>query len=204
MSAWIALGGSLLAGYVVGSVSFAVLIARAHGVDIFKLGSGNPGATNVLRNLGKKSGYACFLLDAFKGVAGALIGLGLARYGDSGYSADLFAIFGLAGAILGHSYSLFLGFRGGKGVATSIGGLLVIMPWVILLGVAVWLLVFYTTRYVSLASILLGLSLPISAIWFASRPGQVLCLVLAILLVVRHRSNIQRLLAGTENRSARK
>ncbi len=190
---------TLAAGYVVGSISFAVLIARQHGVDIFKLGSGNPGATNILRNLGKKAGYTCFLLDAFKGVAAALIGKGLASF-SPGVEGEVLAILGLAAAIFGHSYSVFLGFRGGKGVATTVGGLLVILPWVMLIGIAVWLLAFYSTRYVSLASILLGISLPVSAVFFASRLGLVLCLVLAVVIIFRHRSNIERLYRGTEPR----
>jgi acyl phosphate:glycerol-3-phosphate acyltransferase len=203
MTTWLAVAGSLVAGYVVGSISFAVLIAKAHGVDIFKLGSGNPGATNVLRNLGKKAGYACFLLDAFKGIAGALIGYGVANLLGTG-GGELCAIVGLAGAIFGHSFSVFLGFRGGKGVATTVGGLLAIMPGVMLIGVAVWLLVFYTTRYVSLASVLLGLSLPVGAALLEGRLELVLCLVLALLIVVRHRSNLRRLFRGTEPRTDRK
>jgi len=203
MTHWLAAAGSLFAGYLVGSISFAVLIAKAHGVDIFKLGSGNPGATNILRNLGKKAGYTCFLLDAFKGIAAVLMGYGLAHAigGGWGEGRELCGILGLAGAIFGHSFSFFLGFRGGKGVATTVGGLLVLLPLVMLIGLVVWLAVFYSTRYVSLASLLLGVSLPISALFLASRVGLVLCLILALLILVRHRANIQRLLAGTENRS---
>jgi glycerol-3-phosphate acyltransferase PlsY len=193
---------ALIAGYLIGSVSFAVLIARARGVDIFKVGSGNPGATNVLRVLGKPAGYGCFLLDAFKGVAAVLIGVGIAR--GFGAGTELTAIFGLSGAILGHSFSLFLGFKGGKGVATTVGGLLALMPYVMLIGLLVWLVVFYSTRYVSLASILLGLSLPVSAVLLGvGQASMVLCLLLAVLIVVRHRANIRRLLAGEENRASR-
>jgi glycerol-3-phosphate acyltransferase PlsY len=194
---------TLFSGYVIGSVSFAVLIAKNHGVDIFKLGSGNPGATNILRNLGKKAGYTCFLLDAFKGIAAALVGRGLATL-SPGVDAEVVTVIGLAAAIFGHSYSVFLGFRGGKGVATTVGGLLVIMPVVMLIGIVVWLVTFYSSRYVSLASILLGISLPISAAFLSSRTGLIVSLILAVLLVVRHRSNIQRLLNGTENRATRK
>lgn len=192
---------SLLAGYIAGSISFAVLIAKSKGVDIFTAGSGNPGATNVLRTLGKPYGYACFLLDGLKGVAAVLIGYSLAR----GAGADPMAvgIVGLFGAILGHSFSVFLRFRGGKGVATTVGGLFTLLPWVMLIGVVLWLVVFYSSRYVSLASIVLGVSLPLSA---ALLRGFGLpfyfCLALAVLIGVRHRSNIQRLLAGTENRAS--
>lgn len=194
---------TLVAGYVVGSISFAVLIAKQHGVDIFKLGSGNPGATNILRNLGKKAGYTCFLLDAFKGVAAALIGRGLATF-SPGVEAEALAVLGLAAAIFGHSYSVFLGFRGGKGVATTVGGLLVILPWVMLIGIAIWLAVFFSTRYVSLASVLLGISLPISALFLSSGTGLLLCLILATIIVVRHRANLERLYRGTEPRRPRK
>jgi glycerol-3-phosphate acyltransferase PlsY len=196
-----------LGGYIIGSISFAVLIARSQGVDIFRVGSGNPGATNVLRNLGKGPGYACFLLDAFKGIAAALLGYGLGVVFEfPPPSQDLLAIVALLGAILGHSFSAFLRFRGGKGVATTVGGLFVIMPWVMAVGAAVWVLTFLITRYVSLASILLGLSLPLAAMVLPQYgiAHILLSLVLAALILIRHRSNIERLRAGTEHRSGRK
>ncbi|MGC9451036.1 MAG: glycerol-3-phosphate 1-O-acyltransferase PlsY [Oceanipulchritudo sp.] len=194
---------SLLAGYLIGSISFAVLIAKSRGVDIFSSGSGNPGATNVLRALGKPCGYGCFLLDALKGTAAVLVAAGLAvQFGEG---VKLAGIFGLLGAILGHSFSVFLRFRGGKGVATTVGGLFALMPWVMLVGAIVWLAVFLTTRYVSLASLALGLSLPVSSFFIEEDPrALVFCLFLTLLIVVRHRSNIQRLIAGTENRATRK
>ncbi len=199
------------AGYLLGSIPFAVIIARAHRVDIFAVGSGNPGASNVLRALGKGPGYLCFFLDAFKGVAAALVGFGLAWYGDlthgsAEYSMGrMLAVACLFSAIVGHSFSVFLGFRGGKGVATTIGGLFVVVPWVMLMGVVLWLVVFFSTRYVSLASIALGVSLPFSAVAFKYPVWiSVLCLVLAAMIVLRHRSNIQRLVNGTELRADRK
>lgn len=190
----------IAAGYILGSVSFAVLIAKSHGIDIFKVGSGNPGATNVLRTLGKKAGYTCFLLDAFKGIGAALIGLGLSRNAPEA-SPELLGIVGLASAIIGHSFSVFLRFKGGKGVATTVGGLLMLYPLVMLIGIVVWLVMFYSFRYVSLASIALGLSLPISALFLSTRTGLVLCFLLALVIVVRHRANIHRLIQGTENRA---
>lgn len=191
---------SLLAGYLIGSVSFAVLICRARGVDIFRTGSGNPGATNVMRTLGKPAGYACFLLDAFKGIAAVLLAFGLAT--QLGGGPKLAGIIALCGAILGHSFSVFLRFRGGKGVATTVGGLLALLPPVMLVGALVWLVVFFPFRYVSLASLALGVSLPVSALFFYDDPRVlVFCLLLTVLIVVRHRSNIQRLLKGTENRA---
>jgi glycerol-3-phosphate acyltransferase PlsY len=200
MVAWLPYPLALLAGYLVGSVSFAVLISKARGVDIFTIGSGNPGATNVMRALGRPFGYACFLLDALKGVAGVLIGFGLAQL--SGEGTYLAGILGLLGAILGHSFSLFLKFRGGKGVATTVGGLFTLMPLVMLASAIVWLAVFSASRYVSLASIALGLSLPAGAWLIHDDPRTVgLCAFLALVIVVRHRANIRRLLNGTENRA---
>jgi acyl phosphate:glycerol-3-phosphate acyltransferase len=202
MPDWLSYPLALLAGYLAGSVSFAVLISKARGVDIFTIGSGNPGATNVMRALGRPYGYACFLLDALKGVASVLIGFGLAQM--SGGGASLAGVLGLLGAILGHSFSLFLGFRGGKGVATTVGGLFTLMPAVMLAGAIVWLVVFFSSRYVSLASIALGLSLPVSAFLIHDDPRAVgFCAFLALLILVRHRANIRRLLAGTENRAGR-
>ncbi len=198
-------------GYLMGAIPFAVVIARAHGVDIFTVGSGNPGASNVLRALGKGPGYLCFILDAFKGVAAAFLGFGLALFGDLAHASGghsmgrMLAVTCLFSAIVGHSFSVFLGFRGGKGVATTIGGLFVIVPWVMLVGIGLWLAVFFSTRYVSLASITLGVSLPFTAVAFKYPMWiSVLCLVLAAMIVLRHRSNIQRLCAGTELRAARK
>ena len=191
-----------LAGYLVGSVSFAVLITRARGVDIFTIGSGNPGATNVLRALGKPYGYACFLLDALKGVAGVLIGKSLAL--QTGLDPQLLGICGLIGAIVGHSYSLFLRFKGGKGVAVTIGGLFALLPAVMLIGVILWVVTFYIWKYVSVSSMILGISLPVSAL-ILGRSGLDLglCLLLAILILFRHRTNLQRLMAGTENRAGK-
>lgn len=200
MELWLLIPSSLVAGYLIGSISFAVLLARMRGVDIFTIGSGNPGATNVMRACGKPFGYACFLLDAFKGIAAVLVAAGLA--GESGEGASLAGIVALLGAILGHSYSVFLGFRGGKGVATTVGGLLALLPWVMVTGAVVWLVVFFLSRYVSLASIALGLSLPVSSFFLYPDPRVLIfCSFLCVLIILRHRSNIQRLLAGTENRA---
>ena len=182
-------------GYLLGAISFAVIIARSKGVDIFKEGSGNPGATNVKRILGKRWGHAVFTLDALKGFTATI--LPSMVYGD-----DRLAIIGLIAAILGHSFSVFLKFRGGKGVATTIGGLLVLMCPVLLLGLVVWLIIFYTKKVVALASIFFAGSLPISAyfIYGTEDPRFYLGLVLALLIVVRHRSNITRMFSGNESK----
>lgn len=194
---------ALAVGYLLGSIPFAVLIARRHGVDILKAGSGNPGATNVRRTLGKGPGNLCFALDALKGfvAAGGPVLL------LAGTPAEIAGLAGLIGALLGHSFSVFLRFRGGKGVATTAGGLLALMPIVLVAGVVIWLITFYSTRYVSLASILMGLSLPITAWVLGDRlPVSYLALsaFLALVIVLRHRVNLQRLAAGTEHRWEKK
>ncbi|TAF17727.1 MAG: glycerol-3-phosphate 1-O-acyltransferase [Verrucomicrobia bacterium] len=200
----------LLLGYLIGSVNFAVLVAKKHGVDILKEGSGNPGATNVKRVLGKGPGNLVFALDALKGFVGAGLPYLLLRVEDNPTAADIrfmICVAGFVGTLLGHCFSCFLKFKGGKGVASTIGGLLVLLPVPILIGAAIWGLVFTLSRYVSLASIALGVSLPLSCwllplctkltfgqseFWFAA--------AIAAFNVWTHRSNIGRLLAGTENR----
>lgn len=209
-----ALGIFALLGYLIGSVNFAVLVAKKHGVDILKEGSGNPGATNVKRVLGKGPGNLVFALDALKGFVGAglptLVGYVIATQGiDFVIQGDAFVhgVAGFVGTLLGHCFSCFLKFKGGKGVASTIGGLLVLLPIPILIGAAIWGVVFMLSRYVSLASIALGVSLPLSCwllplftkltfgqpeFWFAA--------AIAAFNVWTHRSNIGRLLAGTESR----
>jgi glycerol-3-phosphate acyltransferase PlsY len=205
-----AIGIFALLGYLLGSVNFAVLVAKKHGVDILKEGSGNPGATNVKRVLGKGPGNLVFALDALKGFVGAGLPYLLLRIEETGSAADIrfvVCVAGFVGTLLGHCFSCFLKFKGGKGVASTIGGLLVLLPVPILIGAAIWGLVFALSRYVSLASIALGVSLPLSCwllplctkltfgqpeFWFAA--------AIAAFNVWTHRSNIGRLLAGTENR----
>lgn len=183
-------------GYLIGSISFAVIVAKRKGIDIFTSGSGNPGATNVKRVLGAKWGNAVFILDALKGVVAA----GWPILFIGGEDPKL-AILGLLGALAGHSYSIFIKFRGGKGVATTMGGLLAIMPGSLLIGLIVWLLVFYSSRVVAVASLLFAISLPVSAGWLynLSGPRFLLGCVLCLLIVLRHKSNISRLLQGKEN-----
>ena len=210
-----AIGIFALLGYLIGSVNFAVLVAKKHGVDILKEGSGNPGATNVKRVLGKGPGNLVFALDALKGFVGAGLPHLLLRIDPSQTAIkDLFfvvCVAGFVGTLLGHCFSCFLKFKGGKGVASTIGGLLVLLPIPILIGAAIWGLVFTLSRYVSLASIALGVSLPLSCwllplatslklgpaeFWFAA--------AIAAFNVWTHRSNIGRLLAGTESRFVKK
>jgi glycerol-3-phosphate acyltransferase PlsY len=207
---FLALGIFAVLGYLLGSVNFAVLVAKKHGVDILKEGSGNPGATNVKRVLGKGPGNLVFALDALKGFVGAGLPYLFLRIEETGSAADIhftICVAGFVGTLLGHCFSCFLKFKGGKGVASTIGGLLVLLPVPILIGAAIWGLVFTLSRYVSLASIALGVSLPLSCwllplctkltfgqpeFWFAA--------AIAAFNVWTHRSNIGRLLAGTESR----
>lgn len=184
-------------GYFLGATSFAVLIAKSRGINIFKEGSGNPGATNVKRVLGAKAGNTVFVLDALKGFVAAMLPVLLVG-GGVGLQLGIIA---LISAIIGHSFSIFLKFRGGKGVATTMGGLLAVMPIILLIGLLVWAICFYSTRLVALASILFAVSLPISAAirFDTADPRFTLGMVLAVLIVVRHRSNIVRLLEGKEN-----
>ena len=189
---------ALLIGYFLGSINFAVLVAKYKGLDLFSLGSGNPGATNVKRTIGAFWGNTVFLLDFSKGYLAVLLTQSILVL--EGVNYDLLGILGLLGAILGHSFSIFLKFRGGKGVATTMGGLLALMPWVLVLGLVAWLLVFFSTRVVAMASIMFAISLPISFYFLHDLPDVrwIFCIVLSILIVVRHYSNIQRLLLGKE------
>jgi glycerol-3-phosphate acyltransferase PlsY len=186
-----------LVGYLLGAISFAVIVARSQGVNILTYGSGNPGATNVTRALGSKFGNIVFALDALKG--GIAAGWPIVVFG--GELGLKLGIIGLIASIFGHSFSVFLKFKGGKGVATTMGGLVVIMPSVLLIGVAVWAAIFYSTRLVAIASMLFAVSLAVSAyvLYGVGDPRLTLGSVLAVLIVVRHRSNIARMLQGKEN-----
>ena len=200
-------------GYVLGALPFGYLVARAHGVDIFTVGSKTPGATNVRRVLGAKAGNLVFALDALKGATATALPLLLDRAGLlarlPGWSEPVrwlpLAVAGLVGALIGHSFSCFTRFRGGKGVATASGGFIVLMPVATLIATVVWIVTFYAFRYVSLASILAAVTLPFAA-WGAHRPPLVIGLaaLVAVFVLLRHRANIGRLLNGTEARFQRK
>jgi glycerol-3-phosphate acyltransferase PlsY len=208
-----AIGIFALLGYLIGSVNFAVLVAKKHGIDILKEGSGNPGATNVKRVLGKGPGNLVFALDVLKGFVGTgLPYLLISKNSHSGQEVIfLICVAGFVGTLLGHCFSCFLQFKGGKGVASTIGGLLVLLTVPILIGAAIWALVFLVSRYVSLASIALGISLPLSC-WLLplfsklsfSQPEFVFAAAIAAFNLWTHRSNIGRLLNGTENRFVKK
>jgi glycerol-3-phosphate acyltransferase PlsY len=207
-----------LVGYVLGSLPFGYLVARAHGVDIFTVGSGNPGATNVKRALGARAGNMVFALDVLKGAFATgwpwLYGWVSMRghphappqfYEESHQVAVWMMVAGLVGAVLGHSFSMFTRFKGGKGVATAAGGLVVLLPVACLAAGAMWVAAFYAFRYVSLASILAAATVAVVP-WFGRGP-LVMNLVatgLGVFVIVRHRANIQRLLNGTESRFVKK
>lgn len=192
-------------GYLLGAIPFGYLVARAHGVNIFEVGSKSPGATNVKRVLGSGPGNTVYVLDALKGSAAAFLPVALQHESLSSHPGEILGFTGLAAALVGHSFSCFTRFRGGKGVATASGGLLVLVPLVAAVAGALWVLTFFSSRYVSLASILAAASLPVTSA-LLGRDGVVLWVTaaLAIFVVLRHRTNIVRLFKGTENRFERK
>lgn len=203
MEMWIQVG-AVLASYLVGSLCFAVIVSRLMGLnDPRSYGSKNPGATNVLRSGSKKAAILTLLLDALKGwlpVAAVL------TFGQPyGLGAGAAALAGLA-AFLGHLYPVFFGFKGGKGVATAVGVLVGVNGLLALATVGTFAIVVFFSRYVSLASMVAAVFAPVfylfgdGAAWNAVG-AEVLCLsVMALLLVWRHRENINRLLAGTESK----
>jgi glycerol-3-phosphate acyltransferase PlsY len=209
---WIALA------FLSGSIPFGVILAKAHGVDLRKVGSGNVGATNVGRALGRKWGFLCFFLDALKGAVPVLLsGRAMGALGTPvtdlppadlwWWSATVFA------ALLGHIFSPWIGFKGGKGVATGFGALVAMWPiltWPVLLALGSWLLGMRVTRIVSLSSMFAACGLPlycaITLPW--PREGSVgspwrpmaITGAMAVAVLLTHRANIRRLIAGTEPR----
>ncbi|MCZ8512924.1 glycerol-3-phosphate 1-O-acyltransferase PlsY [Paenibacillus filicis] len=187
---------SLLIGYLLGSVSFSYLAGRLlKGIDIRQHGSGNAGATNTLRVLGKGPGIAVLLLDGLKGVAAVLIGSAL-----SGGNPLVEVLAGVC-VIAGHNWPVFFGFRGGKGIATTVGVMASLAFIPALIAGVIAIIVIAVTRYVSLGSLLLTALLPIF-IWIMHKPTEifVLSLILFVFAWVRHRSNIVKLVKGKENK----
>lgn len=205
---------AVLVAYLCGAIPFGLFLGWMRGVDVRAAGSGNLGATNVGRVLGRKWGLLCFALDVLKGllpvlVAGWLLGY-LGRELSQGEAWKWLAI--AAAAIVGHVFPVWLGFKGGKGVATGLGVLLGLWPVMTVTGLAafvVWITTLKLSRYVSLASMAAAVSLPVFVVVFGlvrQRPMSsllpfiVVGALMALLVVVRHRTNIQRLIAGTENK----
>ncbi|WP_416559042.1 glycerol-3-phosphate 1-O-acyltransferase PlsY [Limnohabitans sp. yimb22184] len=198
----------VLASYLMGSLSFAVIVSRLMGLnDPRSYGSKNPGATNVLRSGSKKAAILTLLLDAFKGWLPVALVL---TYGpEQGLGASTAALAGLA-AFLGHLYPVFFGFVGGKGVATAVGVLVGVNGSLALATVLSFAIVLYFSRYVSLASMVAAVFAPVfylfgdGVAWQATSPEVLSLAVMALLLVWRHRENINRLLAGTESKLGQK
>lgn len=191
----LSVAGMLALAYLIGSIPFSFLVARAFGVaDVRRVGSGNVGATNVLRSAGRTAGALAFLLDACKG--GLAVALGRAL----GAGEPLAVACALA-AILGHIFPVWLSFRGGKGVATGAGAFLPLAPLGAAAGLAVFALVLRLTRYVAVASISGALAVPVAA-WLLGASGLVVAAAasVAVLIVWTHRTNLRRLAAGTEAR----
>jgi glycerol-3-phosphate acyltransferase PlsY len=189
-----------VAGYLLGAIPIGVIVARAHGVDILKFGSGNPGATNVGRALGSKWGGIVFVLDVLKGTIPAAVAQAFVREPVGGLPAQLWWFLVGAAAILGHCFSPFLGFRGGKGIATSLGAGVGSAPLVAIPAFMLWIVLFKITRYVSLASLI---AVAVAVVLSATVPGQAremvpIFVLLAAFIFYRHRANIRRLLDGTE------
>ncbi len=187
---------ALFFGYVLGALPFALWISRSRGVDILTVGSGNPGMTNVWRTLGWKPGITVALLDALKGVAAAATGMLLT-------GMEIWALLAGVAAVLGHSFSFWIGFRGGKGVLTGFGVFLYLSPVASLAALVVWAATMGLFRFVSLASIAAAVVLPAfialeSPVGAFASPTFWAALPVCAFVIVRHRSNIVRLVRGTE------
>jgi glycerol-3-phosphate acyltransferase PlsY len=194
--------------YLIGSIPSGYLVARSKGIDIRQRGSNNIGAANVARVMGKKWGYLVGFCDFLKGFLAVKLGL-IAAYFP--LSPVLGGVTAAIACILGHNYPIWLGFKGGKGIATSGGAILALLPPLVFVsGGVVWVAIFLISRYTSLASIIAALVLPIAVLLIVAKTGTDFWLLLAFsilmaaLAIWRHRSNIVRLLNGTENRFGKK
>ena len=201
----------LVGTYLLGSVPFGYLAGRIGGIDIRKAGSGNIGATNVVRVLGKRYGYPVFVLDFLKGFAAVKISTAITMGSRPEWgSPEMFGILAAVAVVIGHSFPLCLKFRGGKGVATSAGALFGLMPLATLIAVVIWISVFWFTRYVSVASVVTAVVLPLVIFimtWLDQMHGKALfysSLCIAAVVILRHHSNLSRLLHGREPRFTRK
>lgn len=200
---------AVIGSYLLGSIPFGYLAGKVGGIDIRKIGSGNIGATNVVRALGKRYGYPVFVLDFLKGFGAVKISMSIATDTEL-CSPEMFGILAAFASVIGHSFPLWLKFRGGKGVATSAGALFELMPLATLIAVAIWVLVFWFTRYVSVASLVTAVAVPLVILTmtrFNQIHGNALfysSLGIAAVVIWRHRSNLSRLMRGSEQRFTRK
>ncbi|MCF6313073.1 MAG: glycerol-3-phosphate 1-O-acyltransferase PlsY [Verrucomicrobiales bacterium] len=189
----------ILTGYFIGSIPFGYLAGKLRGIDIREHGSGNIGATNVLRTLGKSIGIPVLILDVLKGLLPVLIAQ---HFSDQ----TMIHILTAFATIMGHNYTLWLRFKGGKGIATSAGSLIPLIAIPLAIAVLIWVILFFTTRYVSVASIGAALAIPIVTIMQQSLQNEwnlamiSFTVLLATLATWKHRSNIIKLYHGTENR----
>lgn len=209
---------SLLVGYLCGSVPFALVLGqRLYGIDVREHGSGNTGSTNVMRVLGVRAGLLVFACDCAKGAVAVFVGMGLSHLFESlfldaawegltilttGWTYELLLLLCALAAVVGHMFSPFLNFKGGKGVATALGGVLAVLPIPGLCALAVFALVAFATRYVSLASICAAVALPVLVVLFDGGSPLYICFAccITVALVWAHRSNIDRLVHHTEKR----
>ncbi|MEL6706231.1 MAG: glycerol-3-phosphate 1-O-acyltransferase PlsY [Bacteroidota bacterium] len=206
---------TLLLSYLLGSIPSSIIAGKLHGIDIRQHGSGNAGATNTFRVLGSKVGAAVMLFDMFKGFAAtrflSQIRIdGMLVVGDATMSAPFLMVLCGLMAMFGHIWTVFAGFKGGKGVATGGGMLLGLVPTAVLIALVLFSIIVYATRYVSLGSILATASIPVVLVVqhfivgdLVALPIFVFCALVPFFIAFTHRANIQRLLAGTESRIGR-
>jgi len=198
----------VIAGYLLGSIPTGFLVAKARGVDIRTVGSKNMGATNVFRVLGKGPGIFVLLMDALKGAAAVFFSHYFVRHvivlSDCScdfWNQDLAITLGGLSSILGHIYTCWLGFKGGKGIATTAGMYLTLVPLACLIALAAWIAAFLLTRYVSIASIVSAIALPAAVVMLQTNVAlSVVTVAIGLLAIYKHKANIQRLIAGTESR----
>lgn len=190
---------ALIIGYLLGSINASIIFSKLKGDDIRRHGSGNAGATNTLRTYGKGVAAGVTLFDVLKGIAAVLV----ARYI---LKDDMAVLLSGLGAVLGHNFPLYFGFKGGKGILTSFAVILMISPYAALCALAVAIIIMATTRYVSLGSVIAAVVVPIASLFFnkGDVPTIILMTVLGLLAIFRHRGNIKRLLNGTERKLGEK
>jgi acyl phosphate:glycerol-3-phosphate acyltransferase len=206
-----------IGAYLCGAIPWGFIIGKMKGIDIREHGSGNIGATNVTRTLGSIPGKICFVLDLLKGLIPVLATMLLVKYQIITANIDYAMIIATLATVIGHMFPVYLKFKGGKGISTTGGALLALSPGAFICSALLWVIVFKTSRYVSLASIIAAATLPLNA-WImnitglnniaglskTTMPLMIFLSILGLLAIIRHISNIKRLLNGTESRFAKK